>query len=190
VGDEFDGAYECNCDGTHYNGTNCEAPMKLLNCADDSSLVEGRCETFQLEFDTTTRIQKAGVTYTDPVAMSKNEKFYAVNESYIVAPFEVLNTTTPSTGNVSDITYTLRTDAPDNFFLSTTSGEIFWQFEEDDADETYTIILNAVDKGGAKQPIETMVMNVRYKDVDVKEYGPSGRMCANGVDPVDLVEFD
>ena len=177
VGDEFDGVYECNCDGTQYDGPNCEDSLVLLNCADNSTLVEGRCEIFELDVDKAARKQKQGGTYTDPVAM--NGTFYAVNESYRVAPFGIRSTTTPSTGNTSDITYTLGVGTSDNFFLSTTSGEIFWRFEEADKDKTYTITLIAVDKGGAKQIMETMVMRVRAIDVNIPGYGPNNRTCQN-----------
>jgi hypothetical protein len=188
VSDEFDGVYECDCNGTQYDGANCEDSLVLLNCADNSTLVEGRCEIFELDVDKAGRIQKRRGTYTDPVAM--NGTFYAVNESYRVAPFGIRNTTTPSTGNMSDITYTLGVGTSDNFFLSTTSGEIFWRFEEVDADKTYTITLIAVDKGGAKQIMETMVMRVRAIDVDVPGYGPNNRTCLNNGRQIDAVKFD
>lgn len=163
---------------------------QLLNCDDGYALINGRCVEFKLQFDSNTRTSKPGTVYTDPVAMSST--FYAVNESYRVAPFKILPSTTPSTGNLSDITYTLGAGAPDNFFLSTTSGELFWRFEEANANKNYTITLNAVDKGGAKQPIETMEMKVMFDDKSVADYGPNKRFCnaSNTKQVVDDVKFN
>ena len=191
---QFDKRYACDCRGLQFEGDNCEIPIKeLLNCKPGFALVDGKCEEFKLHVNDTKRVvqqqEGSATVYTDPTSMA--DTFYEVYKSYRVAAFEILSSTQPTAGNLSDITYTLGAGTPDNFFLSTTSGEIFWQFGEGDADKSFSITLNAVDKGGAVQPVETMVMNVRYNDVDVATYGPNNQTCsANTKEIIDLVPFD
>lgn len=197
---EFDGSYTCDCTGTVFSGDNCETEDKeVLNCEDTESLVDGKCEPFVINVGQNRTKDNRDTEYTDPF----NTPYYVANKaggsaSYRIAPFQVLSEgTTPSTGEFQDITYTydVSTDggkAVNNFFLSATSGELFFRFEDGDAGNSFNITLLAVDKGGAKQRVgDTMVMNVRYKDEDVFEYGPNGRVCENGGIPLDPVStFD
>ena len=188
---EFDGKYNCNCNGTLFEGSNCQVPMQqVLNCEDGSALVDGECAFFDLKIDKQSRAKNAGTSdYTDPIAMQ--DTFYEVGVSYRVAPFEILTTTvqSDSTGDLADITYTLSAGSPDSFFLSTTSGELFWRFGPQDSGAEYNITLFAVDKAGARQEMETMRMRALFNDLDVLSYGPNNQGCKNG-DPVDGDKFD
>lgn len=190
-GNEFDGRYACDCSGTLFEGSNCQVPMQqVLNCEDGSSLVDGECAFFDLKIDKQTRAKNAGTSdYTDPIAM--RDTFYEVGVSYRVAPFEILSTTvqSDSTGDLADITYTLSVGAPDSFFLSTTSGELFWRFGPQDSGAEYNITLFAVDKAGARQEVETMRMRALFNDLDVPSYGPNNQGCKNGA-PIDGDTFD
>lgn len=190
---EFDGQYACDCSGTLFEGSNCQVPMQqVLNCEDGSALVDGECAFFDLKIDKQNRAKNAknGTSdYTDPIAMQ--DTFYEVGVSYRVAPFEILTTTvqSDSTGDLADITYTLSAGSPDSFFLSTTSGELFWRFGPQDSGAEYNITLFAVDKAGARQEMETMRMRALFNDLDVLSYGPNNQGCKNGA-PVDGDKFD
>lgn len=177
---QFDKRYACDCRGLQFEGDNCEIPIKEpLNCKPGFALVDGKCEEFKLHVNDTKRVvqqqEGSATVYTDPTSMA--DTFYEVYKSYRVAAFEILSSTQPTAGNLSDITYTLGAGTPDNFFLSTTSGEIFWRFGEGDADKSFSITLNAVDKGGAVQPVETMKMKVKFNDIDVGTNGPNNNAC-------------
>lgn len=190
---EFDETYTCDCTGTVFSGMNCQTKADtLVNCEENESLVDSKCESFDIVIDDSKRIQQdPDATYTDPADMLST--FYVVNHpgGYRIAPFRILDSTSPSTGEVDDIRYTLGDDTPNNFFLSTTSGEIFFRFEEAHANmENVLIRLYAVDKGGAKQLIETMKMNVRYNDEDVKLFGPNKKFCSKNSAVNDTIPFD
>lgn len=182
---EFDGKYQCDCSSTGFEGGNCEIEIqRVTSCPEENAtLVEDSCKYFNLDLDKSSRNEKNGTDYTDPIAMA--ETYYAVGKSYRVAPFKTLSTTVPSIGGVSNITYTLNADAPDSFFLSTTSGELFWRFGAQDNGTDIAVTLYAVDKGGARQEVETMVMSVTYNDVDVPLHGPNNKECQNEGIPTD-----
>lgn len=184
---EFDEKYYCNCDSTGFSGLNCENEIKRVTACPNtnSTLVGGACKVFELDVNQTER-KRTGPEYTDPATM--NGTYYAVGDSYRLSTFGILSTTKPSVGSVADIRYTLE-GAPDGFFLSTTSGEVFWQFGPPDSGTNYSVVVKlvAVDKGSARQVVETLAMNVAYKDVDVPDFkhGPNGRECAHNGIPTD-----
>lgn len=185
--DEFDGKYTCNCDGTLFEGSNCQTLVQVVECEAGFARINGECQEFKLKVDRTTRKIKdannAG-DYTDPADNSDTvNPFYAIREPYRIAPFEVLNTSKQSdpSGTLADITYAIAGTPrlPDGFFLSTTSGEIFFRFGPQEDAQTFNVTLFAVDKAGARQEVETMTMAVKYKDVDKPEHGPTGKDCRN-----------
>lgn len=184
---EFDQNYQCDCSNTGFTGANCETEIpRVIGCPINATLDENICKYFDLAIDATSRKEKNGTEYADPEEMK--DTFYAVGEAYRVAPFEIdASATTPSIGGVDGITYTLNEDAPDNFFLSTTSGELFWQFGPRDNGTDIVVTLFAIDKGGARQSMETIKMKVLYKDIDAPGYihGPNSKACLNEGIPTD-----
>jgi serine/threonine protein kinase len=184
--DQFDGRYSCNCDSIPFSGDNCEIATR---CMPTQSFVNGACKTFRLDVGST-RVAAENVQYTDPIEMENT--FYTVDETYRIAPLAVLDTTEYSNGGKNELTYEML-NPPDGFFLSPTTGEMVGSFAAfPDITETrfYTICLQAVDGGGAKQVVETMTMRVRYKDSDVPEYGPDKQACKNDTTLVDVIPFD
>lgn len=190
---EFDQNYQCDCSNTGFTGANCETEIpRVIGCPVNATLDENICKYFDLAIDATSRKEKNGTEYADPEEME--DTFYAVGEAYRVAPFEIdASATTPSIGGVDGITYTLNEDAPDNFFLSTTSGELFWQFGPRDNGTDIVVTLFAIDKGGARQSMETIKMKALYKDIDAPGYvhGPNSKACLNeGIATDDENTFD
>jgi hypothetical protein len=52
-------------------------------------------------------------------------------------------------------------------------------FGDKSATKQFGITLQAIDSNGVHQDVETMVMNVRYPDLEVDVYGPHGKPCEN-----------
>lgn len=182
----FDRRYECGCEGTGYEGSNCENAIPPTVCGQGEALVGGVCKSFQLATNTEGVRTAAGSEFTDPRSMET--KFYTVREfaSYMIAPLVIDDARTNySSGNQSDVTYTMSGDT-DGFFLNTQTGQMlgtFDHFAEKDEDKSATkqsvLTLQAIDKSGIHQDLETIVMNVRYPDLEVDAYGPNGKPCEN-----------
>lgn len=151
-------------------------------CNENEALVRGVCRAFQLAVSTSNQRTNADQdVYTDPTARA----FYTVQDfaSYRIAPLAIDDARTNySSGNQSDVTYTMTGDT-DGFFLNTVNGEMlgtFANFDDDkEATRALSITLKAVDGSGIQQAVETMVMNVRYPDLEVEEFGPNGHGCNN-----------
>jgi hypothetical protein len=192
----FDQSYTCNCSSTRFFGENCD---HTRSCQPNESLDSvGECVTFALEVQRESLGPRGGDFYVDPTSMSKT--FYEVGASYKIAP-PILDdsTTSVSSGTVENIKFELTVEPPvQGFFLDPTSGEMFFQLappkdkspaEFNVANVSHIISLTAVDAGGARV-VETMKMYFRYKDGDVKDYGPNEQLCANDVEPLDLIPFN
>lgn len=181
-GNDFDKSFACNCDGTQFEGVNCELPIVPTQCNENEALVRGVCRAFQLAVSTSNQRTNADQdVYTDPTARA----FYTVQDfaSYRIAPLAIDDARTNySSGNQSDVTYTMTGDT-DGFFLNTVNGEMlgtFANFDDDkEATRALSITLKAVDGSGIQQVLETMAMNVRYPDLEVEEFGPNGHGCNN-----------
>lgn len=186
--DPFDDAYECDCRAIPFDGDNCERPTV---CKPTQSFQNGGCVNFALELDKSTRVKASNdstVVYTDPAYMAST--FYTVNQTYMLAPFDIMDTTQYSLGDRSDVSFTMTTDAK-GFFLNPATGELLGSFASFDETSTrnFTIALIARDKGGAEMLVENIFMQVRYLDTAVPGYGPGGEDCING-DRVDGTRFD
>jgi hypothetical protein len=118
----FDGKYTCSCDAIPFSGDNCQ--IQTI-CEITQSFVNGVCSTFALQLDDSTRVKASeSAVYTDPNAMkSSTSSYYTVNQTYRIAPFDILNTTVYSSGDRSDVTYTMTGD-DEGFFLNPTTGEM------------------------------------------------------------------
>lgn len=177
-GHDFDQSYICNCD-SGFDGPNCDHRIAPTECGDGEALVDSACRAFQLAV--TQKRTNSGQEYSN---LAPTE-FYTVQEfsSYRIAPLAIDDTRTNySSGNKSDVTYTMSGDTA-GFFLNTDNGEMLGTFAnyDDTKEETQTssITLKAVDASGVQQVVETMVMNVRYPDLEVEEYGPNRQDCQN-----------
>jgi hypothetical protein len=52
----------------------------------------------------------------------------------------------------------------------------------------YSITLQAIDGSGVNQDVETIMMNVRYPDLEVDEFGPNNKVCENNGTRIDGAE--
>jgi serine/threonine protein kinase len=122
------------------------------------------------------------------------------DESTVVAvgtPFRIAarrvnqNRTTLCRGGFDDITFSfkvldtatgVRIDG--SGLIITSSGELLGEFHEEETGNL-TIIITATDGGGCDFQLEPFLLDVRQRDVDVPDFGPNGRGCANNGAPVD-----
>jgi hypothetical protein len=188
----FDQQFACNCIGTGFQGDNCELPIQLTVCAANEALVGGVCKPFQLATTGDGSRTATGAEFTDPTSM--RTQYYTVREfaSYRIAPLLIDDMLTNySSGNQSDLTYTMAGDT-DGFFLNTKTGQMLGTFDNFDEDKSatkvYSITLQAVDGSSLHQALETITMQVRYPDVEVDEYGPNSQACQNNATRMDGIE--
>ena len=184
---EFNGDYTCNCALVPFEGSNCETPT---TCTVTQSLgPDGKCTDFVLDnanatHVSTNRTQTDSAVYTDPATL-----YFTLNETYRIAPRGLLGSVRYSQGTRENVTYAL--NGPDDvlrgFFLNARTGELLGSFPEfgNKTDtKRFTVDLDAIDAGGARQTVESMDLQVRYKDRDVAEYGPKkngvGQACVHG----------
>merc|ERR1719272_1933330 len=181
----FDNAFACDCTGTGYNGDNCEVKIQPTVCRSNEALGDGICRPFQLAVNQDGTRTADGPEFTNPTAMQ--EAYYTVRDfaSYRIAPLAIdAKRTNYSSGNHSDVTYTMVGDS-ENFFLNTKTGQMLGTFDNflDDAEKastkSFSITVQAIDKSGVNQDLETIQMNVRYPDLEVAEYGPNSMPCQN-----------
>lgn len=189
-GIRFDSSFTCNCNSTAFDGDNCE---DVRECERDETLnlATGVCIKFDLVHSATIRSQ-TGTLYTDPTTMM--DTFYAVGDTYKLAPLQLLNSTIPSIGEKSAIQYAINGPAPDGMFAKASTGEILVSFSEDDVGDSFDIELEVVDEGGARVSLEIITMQVKYRDLeDVANraaFGPNGNECDHGIMMDDTNEFD
>lgn len=180
----FDKHYQCDCFGTGYEGDNCEIKIQPTVCAPGEALVDaGVCKPFQLATMPNLQRTAVGPEFTNPSLMQN--QFYTVREyaSYRIGPLVIDDARTNySSGNQSDVTYTMKGDTA-GFFLNTQTGQMLGTFDNFAADKAatkqFSITLQVVDQNGVHQDLEQMVMNVRYPDMEVDEYGPNQMPCDN-----------
>jgi serine/threonine protein kinase len=161
----------------------------------NEALVGEECKSFQLVVANERTANTA--EFTDPAAMAGN--YYTVKTPYRFAPL-VIDTALSnySVGTQADVTYRITSnsidrDDTDGFFLNAKNGEMLGSFDDFNATTetmTFNITLVAVDASGLRQDVETMIMHVRYEDVQVEVFGPNGSGCENGGKKKDTVPFD
>merc|ERR1719272_500856 len=120
----FDNSFTCDCTGTGYTGDNCEVKIQPTVCGSNEALVDGFCRPFELAVNQDGIRTAAGPEFTNPTAMQ--ESYYTVRDfaSYRFAPLAIdANRTNYSTGNQSDLSYTMTGDS-ENFFLNTKTGQM------------------------------------------------------------------
>lgn len=109
-----------------------------------------------------------------------------VNETHSISPLQIdSEETIVSGGSVEDIAYFLEA-APDGWFVSTHTGEIFGTFT---SLGRHNITLMARDKGGQEAIVEALLFDAKMRDVDDASNGPNGLGCTTG-EGVDDVPFD
>ena len=190
---KFDGAFTCNCN-TFYKGDNCDDFQPRV-CRKDQTLVSDECKTFFLEVSG----NKRTMTATDSKYHSnpQNETFYEIDQSYRIAPLDILNTTEVSQGDISQITYSLQasgenaiTKLPDGFFIDPVVGEFTFKFNAEQDGEELIVQVIARDNGGAIATVETFTMNVSYPDSHYPKRGPNGVSCGEHGKTKDTNKFD
>ena len=181
VSKPFDGFYDCDCDTIQYNGINCETATV---CKPSQSFQNGACVDFVLALDRSARDKASNestVVYTDPEMMKST--FYTVNQTYRIAPYKIRENTTYSDGGRADLMFTMTSNDADGFFLNPKTGELqgtFAPFDLTNETRVFTIVLTAVDDGGAEQVVEELRMRVRHPDTDTSAYGPNNQNCDHG----------
>jgi serine/threonine protein kinase len=181
----FDQRFVCDCSATLFDGENCERATQVIQCEPDFVLVGNECKTFVLHVGEARVV--SGKEFTDPVG--NQDAYYTVGAPYRIAPLTIDDMRTVySYGNQSDVTYTMSGDT-EGFFLNTVTGQMLGTFSNFDEDKTstktYSLTLKAIDASGLQQNVETLIMHVRYPDIEVDEYGPNKRPCENNATRVD-----
>lgn len=149
----------------------------------------------QFEIVKGTERTQSGSTFTDPTMMDGVDRFYAVGDTYQIAPIEIMNSTTFSTvdGTVNSLRYALNGTLPEGLFVKTTTGVIQVSFTSNDSGKTYLVDLDAVD-GSHRATLETMEMRAKYRDIDdpdnADKFGPNNTACLHGIPFDDFNEFD
>eukprot|EP00729_Bicosta_minor_P010749 gene10749-21976_t len=119
--------------------------------------------TFDLQFSKE-RTKTDPEKFTDPLEMK--DTYYAVGDTYQIAPFTVLNTTTfASVGaNLDTLRYALNGTLPDSLFVKTSTGDILVTFTAEDENQTYSVVLEVAD-GADHATLETMTLRVNNQIV-------------------------
>jgi serine/threonine protein kinase len=154
-GTPHDQHFTCTCT-VGFNGKNCNTSIA---CNPNQSIVNGKCETLELE------------NAAQTVGRYKHPKAFAVGETYHIAPFRNYSIS-PSVGHVNKLTYSVRNGTtagiPPGLFVKKRTGEIAVSFEAADANANYSIIPDVTDAGGARVVLDPIFMSVRYKDTDLR----------------------
>lgn len=138
-----------------------------------------------LQYDS---VADESTTYVDldsNVALGSN---YAIGDTYRFAPIEITEVE-HTADSTADLGFTVE-GAPVGFLIDPTDGYIQGTPTADSVDEQFQMTLYAVDSKNRKALIQTIDLNIRFKDVAVRSNGPNGQPCNNSGIPVDRILFD
>eukprot|EP00729_Bicosta_minor_P013468 gene13468-24677_t len=170
--DPYDGIFKgCDCI-SGWEGERCDVEACDRSKKKAYNRMTKTCGVFKLVKNDTRRSGRSSNNYKRPEnypVTPPEMPIYkvTVGTSFHISPLEINRKTTVSTGTVDSITYALSNNAPDGFYVSSKTGEIFGEFYVyDDSQKSINITLNAVDLNGLSLPLEIMIFTIKPKPPD------------------------
>jgi hypothetical protein len=161
----FDQEFTCDCGSTQFSGDNCK---DVRACDGGAFGSDNVCRRFQLVTEPrVTNADAENVRYINPDIDDDDSTKVTVGELFRIAGRRVAPETNVSSGNASDITFSL-VGAPEGFYVNSQEGTIQAQFGksdlgDNDEERLHTFQVVATDKSGVTVEAEEITLTAKPK---------------------------